>query len=291
MNKEQLEGAAMGWLHAASNDLGNRLNRFMEDTDSDSEDLADLLDLDLATVQAIVNYGDLSNLSALDLIKLFVANDLALEIKPVSETPMAHGMDAPDGRIPVGHPFKTPREAIPQNPNPYSNTRPSGYRGQPRDAHGRFIARVQRLPEANPTPFETSQNIPYDTMSDDALKSIIARNLWDSEIDINSASRDELKSFIINKERQFAEMNGGGTTHNAQPRRQTATQNMAQWNHPSDTRSQDMRGAAPSDESRAHRIAPNADGENQAKKLLKALTDVLTNNPSLAEQIRNFGAD
>lgn len=291
MNKEQLSGAAMGWLNAASNDLGTRLRHFMNDTHSDAEDLADVLDLDLDTVEAVVEYGDLSNLSALDLIKLFVVNDLALEIKPISETPIGRGMGMPDGRIPVGHPFETPREAIPQNPNPYSNTRPSGYRGQPRDAHGRFIARVQRLPEANPTPFETSQNTPYDTMSDDALKSIIARNLWDSEIDINSASREELKGFIIDKEKQFAEMNGGGTTPNAQPRRQTATQNMAQWNHPSDTRSQDMRGAAPSDESRAHRIAPNADGENQAKKLLKALTDVLTSNPSLAEQIRNFGAD
>lgn len=291
MNKEQLSGAAMGWLNAASNDLGTRLRHFMNDTHSDAEDLADVLDLDLDTVEAVVEYGDLSNLSALDLIKLFVVNDLALEIKPISETPIGRGMGMPDGRIPVGHPFETPREAIPQNPNPYSNTRPSGYRGQPRDAHGRFIAQVQRLPEANPTPFETSQNTPYDTMSDDALKSIIARNLWDSEIDINSASREELKGFIIDKEKQFAEMNGGGTTPNAQPRRQTATQNMAQWNHPSDTRSQDMRGAAPSDESRAHRIAPNADGENQAKKLLKALTDVLTSNPSLAEQIRNFGAD
>lgn len=290
MNKEQLSGAAMGWLNAASNDLGTRLRHFMNDTHSDAEDLADVLDLDLDTVEAVVEYGDLSNLSALDLIKLFVVNDLALEIKPISETPIGRGMGAPNGRIPVGHPFETPREAIPQNPNPYSNTRTSGYRGQPRDAHGRFIAQVQRQPEANPTPFETSQNTPYDTMSDDALKSIIARNLWDSEIDINSASRDELKSFIINKERQFAEMNGGGTTPNAQPRRQTATQNQSQWNHPSDTRSQNMRGAAPSDEPRAHRVAPSA-GSDEAKKLLKALTDVLTNNPSLAEQIRNFGAD
>lgn len=290
MNKEQLEGAAMGWLHAASNDLGNRLNRFMEDTDSDLEDLADLLDLDLGTVQAIVNYGDLSVLSALDLIKLFVANDLALEIKPISETPIGRGMGMPDGQIPVGRPFDVPHEGGPRNP--YHVARPSGYRGgQPRDAHGRFTARAQRQPEANPTPFEASQHTPYDTMSDDALKSIITRNLWDSEIDINSASRDELKSFIINKERQFAEMNGGGATPDVQPRRQTATQNQSQWNHQSDTRSQGMRGVAPSDEPRAHRVAPNADGENQAKKLLKALTDVLTNNPSLAEQIRNFGAD
>ena len=74
--------------------------------------------------------------------------------------------------------------------------------------------RVERTPFERPrverTPFERPQverpqveRTPFDSMSTDMLVKIIRDRIWDSEIDLSRATKQELISFLLEKDRQI----------------------------------------------------------------------------------------
>lgn len=73
---------------------------------------------------------------------------------------------------------------------------------QPRDEHGRFAPRQPRREEA---PRHETPSSPFASMGTDELVKIIRERLWDSEINLATASKNDLVKFLDEKNKRMAE--------------------------------------------------------------------------------------
>ena len=288
ISREDLRNEAHGWLKQASDDLSSRFLDFMDKNDTQIDELAQVLDIDVDIMQDILD-GGLSQVTAEDLIKLFIANDLAVCVMPVANTPIGRFGQATDTRRctnmrPDGQRFErfSPTRNVFNDANPMRNNgrnqRPTNrpqdpFNGhepiavdaqapQPRDARGRFISRktvrndVREDIQRNQMQ-EHRNPCPYDKLDNEELRQVIRRNLWSSEIDLITATRNDLINFLLHKEEQFAE-------HRA---------NTVQTN----TNSQ-----------RHEDVSHNVD--DKYAPLIRAMFSAAENDPRLAEQIRKFAS-
>lgn len=311
-NREELRQEAQAWLAQASEDLSSRFNDFIETQGVEPRELAQVLDISEQVLNEILR-GDLTHVTAETLIKLFIANDLAVDIVPVGQTPIGQfgsrpaplgGMMPPPmmgGMPPRGNAPIPPRGGFgrraPQNTtmtttqDPFNGREPFAVdvpQSQPRDAHGRFMPRNARL-NARPTTervvrpanaiAEKREATPYDSMTAEQIKNIIQRNLWASEIDLAHATREELIDFLINKENQFAEQSRHREAPRAEQTHRTEQAPRAEW-----TRLH----AAPRNEQVEVRPQGNTAEENPFAGLINAMFAAAENDPRLAEQIRKF---
>lgn len=228
-NTQELLQAVQAWLNMARQDLQNRVNTFMNTQNVSVEELSNVLQISPDEINAILA-GD-TNISLETFAKLLIANGLAIAITPVSETPIGsyrgnrHGVDR-RGQMPMTPQFGIPPYGGPQPMMPMGGPQPMGapmfggapaqdpnfepraiqnpehsgnVQGQPvRDSRGRFAKR----PVAG-----TPQNNPYMTLSVDALKDIITRNNWHYEINLDTATRDDMIALL--KEKETAAIGGG----------------------------------------------------------------------------------
>lgn len=301
-NKEQLRQEAQAWIAQASQDLSGRFNDFIRQNEVDVDELADVLDISADTLDYIL-HGDVANITAETLIKLFIANDLAVEIKPVSETPIGNfgpmggrmPMPPRGTRIPMGAPIP-PRGGFGRRPvaaaqneirDPFcghevftADEVPADMQfgrkaPQPRDEHGRFVSRArkaapspQRVVRKVEAPRQHQAPTPYDGLDKDALANIINRNLWGSEIDLANATKQQMVNFLIDKERAFAEVESQQSPRQNEPRK---------------------RQEAPRAETRQ---APQPNGnvnDPRVVGLLNGMLKLIEQNPQLAEQLSKFG--
>ena len=310
-NREELRKEAQAWLAQASEDLSSRFNDFIETQGVEPRELAQVLDISEQVLNEILR-GDLTHVTAETLIKLFIANDLAVDIVPVGQTPIGQfgsrpaplgGMMPPPmmggmplrGNAPIpprgGFGRRAPQSTtMTTTQDPFNGREPFAVdvpQSQPRDAHGRFMPRNARL-NARPTTervvrpanaiAEKREDTPYDSMTAEQIKNIIQRNLWASEIDLAHATREELIDFLINKENQFAEQ----SRHREAPRAEQA-------HRPSVSRAEQSRlHAAPHNEQVEARPQGNVSEENPFAGLINAMFAAAENDPRLAEQIRKF---
>lgn len=310
-NREELRQEAQAWLAQASEDLSSRFNDFIATQRVEPRELAQVLDISEQVLNEILR-GDLTHVTAETLIKLFIANDLAVDIVPVDQTPIGQfgsrpaplgGMMPPPmmgGMPPRGNAPIPPRGGFgrraPQNTtmtttqDPFNGREPFAVDAptpQPRDAHGRFMPRNARL-NTRPTServvrpantiAEQREETPYDSMTAEQIKNIIQRNLWASEIDLAHATREELIDFLINKENQFAEQ----SRHREASRAEQAPR-------PAVSRAEQTRlHAAPRNEQVEVRPQGNTAEENPFAGLINAMFAAAENDPRLAEQIRKF---
>ena len=310
-NREELRQEAQAWLAQASEDLSSRFNDFIETQGVEPRELAQVLDISEQVLNEILR-GDLTHVTAETLIKLFIANDLAVDIVPVGQTPIGQfgsrpaplgGMMPPPmmgGMPPRGNAPIPPRGGFgrraPQNTtmtttqDPFNGREPFAVditTPQPRDAHGRFMPRNARL-NARPsservvrpanTIAEQREETPYDSMTAEQIKNIIQRNLWASEIDLAHATREELIDFLINKENQFAEQ----SRHREEP-------HAAQAPRPAVSRAEQSRlHAAPRHERVEAHPQNEASEDNPFAGLINAMFAAAEHDPRLAEQIRKF---
>ena len=228
------------------------------------------------------------NITVDTLSKLLVATDMAVEIKPVRQTPLggygrrmprSGGYPAPGGMpggIPVGpdgKPLPPPPgfagmpggmfAGMPQAPADDRQEVPMETTGPVRDSHGRFVKKgtktVRRKPVPSPTQAPQFQN-PYLGLGDAELVNIIRQNIWDGEIDINHASHEELAAFVANKERIMRE------------RTEAPVQE-----------------AAPQTEARQEAPVNGGGGSlNQFLEMLGRMAEEARNNPQLADTIARF---
>lgn len=277
-SKQELQSAAYGWLSQAGLDLSNRFKSFLSANDADFNDVADALDIEGHTLDSILD-GDLSDISAKTLIKLFIVNDLALEIKPISETPMGRmhgrGFDMPIGSVHDEWTHAPIHEAERENAN---DARPPFSRfdeRQPRDSRGRFMSRRPIHRNVAPSSNNGEDNV-YDNMSNDTLANIISRNLWDSEIDLSNATHEDLVNFIVDKEKRFANMG----THKDAPRPHNASEK-AHGPHRFESQSTKVPSYG----------EPNICGDARSNGFIDAMINVVKKNPELAKQIYEFAND
>ena len=241
MNREQLQRLASEWTRMAKNDIRNKVISFMREVDASERELAYVLAISDGELNQILEGNGEISLST--FAKLLIATGNALEIKPIDETPIGNYENLPSEEeferpLPRPNIFERPRpqmnhpqftrpnftspigeerenDFIPPMPEslrevferrfnkPNRNVEePNHEVRQPRDEHGRFAPRQPRQEEA---PRHETPSSPFASMGTDELVKIIRERLWDSEINLATASKNDLVKFLDEKNKRMAE--------------------------------------------------------------------------------------
>jgi len=224
------------------------------------------------------------NITVDTLSKLLVATDMAVEIKPVRNTPLgAYGRQMPrSGGFPAPHGMRVNKDGIPCDENgrplpppppgfmphfgdfgPEADEEPQEEvpmetTGPMRDSHGRFVKKVNRTAarQSQRTATRAEEN-PYSNISRGDLVNIVRQNIWDGEIDVDNASQEELAAFVANKERIMRQRAEQAEERKAEPKKPTAKGGMGE-------------------------------ATNAFLQMLANMAEEAKNNPQLAETIARF---
>lgn len=237
MNREQLQKLASEWTRMAKNDIRNKVISFMREVDASERELAYVLAISDGELKQILEGNGEITLST--FAKLLIATGNALEIKPIEDTPIGDYENIPTEEE-FEHPLPRPNVFARQKPQPMQPQfgRPSFSRPippmheedgndfippmpeelrrameerydrpvhrpeQPRDEYGRFAPKHPQMRKEEAPRREVS---PFESKSTDELVKIIRERLWDSEINLNRASKEELVAFLDEKNKRMTE--------------------------------------------------------------------------------------
>jgi DNA-binding phage protein len=209
MNAREIQNAARGFVQQMKDDVRNKLNQFLRDTGITIRQMARDLGLNEDELDRI-QHGD-GNVSLETFATLLITNGLVIEVKPISEAPIPtrNGIPVP----PREGGFRGPREE--QLPPPPPGFFDAVRRGdiptpgsQPRDSRGRFMPRTDapRPAAHSPRPAAPAGTPNFASMEREKLVDIIQNKLWDTEIDVTRASREQLVRFLEDKNRRLADL-------------------------------------------------------------------------------------
>ena len=227
MNRQILQASASEWVRQAKNDIRTKMLEFMHEVNTSRSELAYALAISEGELAQILDGN--GEITLTTFAKLLIATGNVLEIKPIEESPLAMENGAPvppvggqpQGRTPQGRPFPprpfgAPRPGgMPHRPGAVPPPPPGGLYNdfhrqgveepvapvgmQPRGADGRFRPWPrQPQPEAPKSPFAT--------MEREKLVEIIQNKLWDTEIDVDNVSHEQLVRFLEDKDKRMAEL-------------------------------------------------------------------------------------
>lgn len=237
MNREQLQKLASEWTRMAKNDIRNKVISFMREVDASERELAYVLAISDGELKQILEGNGEITLST--FAKLLIATGNALEIKPIEDTPISDYENIPTeeeferplprpnvfarqkpqptqpqfGRPSFSRPIPPMHEDdgndfIPPMPEELRRAmeerydRPVHRPEQPRDEYGRFAPKHPQMRKEEATRREVS---PFESKSTDELVKIIRERLWDYEINLNRASKEELVAFLDEKNKRMTE--------------------------------------------------------------------------------------
>ena len=237
MNREQLQKLASEWTRMAKNDIRNKVISFMREVDASERELAYVLAISDGELKQILEGNGEITLST--FAKLLIATGNALEIKPIEDTPisdyenipteeeferplprpnvfarqkpqpMQPQFDRPSFSRPIPHMHEEDgNDFIPPMPEELRRAmeerydRPVHRPEQPRDEYGRFAPKHPQMHKEEAPRREVS---PFESKSTDELVKIIRERLWDSEINLNRASKEELVAFLDEKNKRMTE--------------------------------------------------------------------------------------
>jgi len=202
MNAREIQAAARGFVQQMKDDVRNKLNQFLRESGITIRQMARDLGLNEDELDRI-QHGD-GRVSLETFATLLIANGLVIEVKPISEAPIPtrNGVPVPprgfdDEQLPPPPPGFFDHVRRGDMPTPGE---------QPRDSRGRFMPRTGSPRPAAPRPAAPrgglSQAPNFAAMERDKLIEIIQTRLWDTEIDVTRATRQELVSFLEDKDRR-----------------------------------------------------------------------------------------
>lgn len=237
MNREQLQKLASEWTRMAKNDIRNKVISFMREVDASERELAYVLAISDGELKQILEGNGEITLST--FAKLLIATGNALEIKPIEDTPISDYENIPTeeefecplprpnvfarqkpqpmqpqfGRPSFSRPIPPMHEEdgndfIPPMPEELRRAmeerydRPVHRPEQSRDEYGRFAPKHPQMRKEEAPRREVS---PFESKSTDELVKIIRERLWDSEINLNRASKEELVAFLDEKNKRMTE--------------------------------------------------------------------------------------
>jgi len=237
MNREQLQKLASEWTRMAKNDIRNKVISFMREVDASERELAYVLAISDGELKQILEGNGEISLST--FAKLLIATGNALEIKPIEDTPIGDYENIPteeefERPLPRPNVFARPKpqpmqpqfgrpsfsrptppmheegenDFIPPMPEELRRAmeerygRPVHRPEQPRDEYGRFAPKHPQMRKEEAPRREVS---PFESKSTDELVKIIRERLWDSEINLNRASKAELVAFLDEKNKRMSE--------------------------------------------------------------------------------------
>ena len=221
----------------AKNDIRNKVISFMREVDASERELAYVLAISDGELKQILEGNGEITLST--FAKLLIATGNALEIKPIEDTPISDYENIPTeeeferplprpnvfarqkpqpmqpqfGRPSFSRPIPPMHEEdgndfIPPMPEELRRAmeerydRPVHRPEQPRDEYGRFAPKHPQMRKEEAPRREVS---PFESKSTDELVKIIRERLWDSEINLNRASKEELVAFLDEKNKRMTE--------------------------------------------------------------------------------------
>jgi hypothetical protein len=208
----EFENAAKGWISQYKADIKGKIENLLDENDATPEELAEEINVDVEEIYDILD-GNAEDISVYTLIKVFMVLGLAIEIKPIEQTPLG-GYDNINPHVERPQ-FEERREP---RPNPFTQ-RPNGMGGMPphgfdpdfipphvREQMERDFGRRQPMdaprnvqrPVARPTS-------PFAEKTREELVYIIRKHQWDTEIDIQSSPKDALVRFLDDKNRRINE--------------------------------------------------------------------------------------
>ena len=206
----EFEFAAKGWLAQYKADIKSKVENLLDENDACPEELAEEINVDVEEIYDILD-GNAENISVETLIRVFMVLGLAVEIKPIEQTPLG-GYDNVNPHVmrePQPNPFARPkcgRDFTPPFP-------PRGFDNIPENEMEEMEREFERRhpmppipPMGRPMPkHEEQPSSPFALMSREELCRIVRKHLWESEIDLDAASKVQLVRFLEAKDKRKKE--------------------------------------------------------------------------------------
>ena len=225
--KNNLRETSGQWLRAAARDLQDKLERLMTQTSATVDELSRVLEIPIMEINRILGGSGTSSLES--FVKIIIASGDTLAVMPQMANP--YGGVPPMGlQMPTGAPF-FPQERAPQDEMPsgchfdprqhapHHRCQCQGHEDRMNEGRRPFAPHPSFMHEApsrvafNETP--QRERSPFDEMSFPYLASIIRKKLWDSEIDINEASKEDLVEFLKKKDARIRQLRENEARHEA----------------------------------------------------------------------------
>jgi hypothetical protein len=205
MNSYEIQNAARGFVQQMKDDVRNKLNQFLRETGVSISQMARDLGISETELRRVQEGEDFS---VITFATLLIADGKVLEVKDLRDAPIPtrHGVPVP----PRDGGFRAPHdEQLPPPPPGFFDAMRRGEApapgAQPRDARGRFMPRTD-APRPAARPAAAPQGPDFASMERPKLVEIIQNKLWDTEIDVTRATRDQLVRFLEDKNRRLADL-------------------------------------------------------------------------------------
>lgn len=202
----EFELAANNWLGQYKADIKSKIENLLDENEACPEELAEEINVDVEDIYDILD-GNADYISINTLIRVFMVLGLAVEIKPIEQTPLG-GYDNVNPQVmrePQPNPFAHPkcgRDFIPPFPPRFEDIPKNEMEEMERE----FERRHPIPPMNRPMPKREEQpSSPFALMSREELCRIVRKHLWESEIDLDAASKVQLVRFLEAKDKRKKE--------------------------------------------------------------------------------------
>lgn len=193
-SREELVKCANEWLGVARNDLRRKMTEFIENVGASNNEIAHILAISNSELQNILN-GNV-NISLDTFAKLLIATGNAIEIKPISQTPLKSHRRSPSASANTRQRMPMPG-AMPMPPF----MRNGGMPIPPPHEFGQMpMGEEQNQDEMTPIAPLGVRKI---RVSRRELVDAIIENSLDDEIDLVNSTTDELARFLQHKGVRF----------------------------------------------------------------------------------------
>lgn len=200
MDRNKLLQLSSEWSRFAKNDIRKKLKDFMNETGMNASEAAAELAISEGEIEQILSGS--GEMSFSTFAKLLIASGFVIEVKPLRATPFGSY-----DNIPMPPPMGAP---MPYGGMPF----PNGERRQaPRNAQRRYVPQFENDEEPDEFTIEDESSAPrytrqqrqatrspFRNMTRAQMETIIKNRLWDSEIDLNNASWQDLVTFLEEKD-------------------------------------------------------------------------------------------
>ena len=174
MNRNEINAMSAAWITQATNDLVSKLNALANESSINPLSLSVLLTISKDRLASILRCETVPTLE--EFVKIMALTGNALSIEPLNE-------EVP----PMTPPF-------PPMPHDFHH------------CHNHACHCHHEIPTEEEPRQEEEKKSPFASMPRERLVNIIVKKLWDTEIDIEEASNEELVEFLNKKDKRIREM-------------------------------------------------------------------------------------
>ena len=174
MNRNEINAMSAAWITQATNDLVSKLNALANESSINPLSLSVLLTISKDRLASILRCETVPTLE--EFVKIMALTGNALSIEPLNE--------------------EVPPMAPPCPPMPHDF----------HHCHNHACHCHHEIPTEEEPRQEEEKKSPFASMPRERLVNIIVKKLWDTEIDIEESSNEELVEFLNKKDKRIREM-------------------------------------------------------------------------------------